>query len=207
MHHTIHEIIKFNTDEFTLERLHEPFSSVTMTVTMSRLLQFLIEHHGNNVTKDDILSQVWEAHGLRASTHSMNKYISELRQMFRTLGVDDEVIVTIPRVGFSIPAAVTISSPVVEIRQDSLVLPELSAKKQNYFFKNYQIILLVTMIVFFLGTLFYVFQTDINHEEEDIYTAAQKTYPIGMIDDCPVVALNRLQKISSRGIWKLPGIF
>nr|WP_283093678.1 winged helix-turn-helix domain-containing protein [Citrobacter sp. JGM124] len=160
-----------------------------MTVTMSRLLQFLIEHHGNNVTKDEILSQVWETHGLRASTHSMNKYISELRQMFRTLGVSEEVIVTIPRVGFSIPETVMVSLLVSKGGLDDLPAPESIPKGKSYYFNNYRVILLIAMVVFFLGALIYTFYTDTNDGGEDIYTTAQETYPIGMIDACPVVAL------------------
>ena len=189
MHYILHNTIEFNTDELTLERLHEPFAAVTLTVTMSRLLLFLVEHHGNNVTKDDILSQVWEANGLRASTHSLNKYISELRQMFRTLGVDEEVIVTIPRVGFSIPETILISSLADAAPQSDLPLSESHSKEQGYRFKDYQFILLVIMILLLSGSLFYILYFTADEGVSDVYTTIQKTYPVGMIETCPVVAL------------------
>jgi len=187
VHYIIDKTISFNSNEHTLEQNHEPHTVVTLTVTMSRLLLFLIEKHGESVTKDDILSQVWEAHGLRASTNSLNKYISDLRQMFRTLGLDSEVIVTIPRVGFSVPTAIIISAVNnAEMESDSVATEE-HVKAPNDSVFTYQYVLLFVAILFLSGLIFYVFYPKSNNE--DSFVTLQQTYPIGMIGNCPVVAL------------------
>lgn len=187
MHYIIDKTIRFNVNEYTLEQAHEPHTVVTLTVTMSRLLLFLIEKHGENVTKDDILSQVWEAHGLRASTNSLNKYISDLRQTFRTLGVSDEVIVTIPRLGFSVPADIAILMVNHSDVENDSVVEEHVVKESTDSVFTYQYILLFFVVLFISGVIFYIFHSENTDEYSSV--TIQKTYPIGMIGDCPVVAL------------------
>ncbi|WP_300000346.1 winged helix-turn-helix domain-containing protein [uncultured Cedecea sp.] len=187
MHYIIQNAIRFDPADYTLEQTHEPHTVVTLTVTMSRLLLFLVEKHGENVTKDDILSQVWEAHGLRASTNSLNKYISDLRQMFRALGLEDEIIATIPRVGFSISGAIVISTV---SRMESEIVPIVSAtplEERRDGLRTYQYVFLFIVVLFLSGLLFYIFHP--KDSDEDIYTTTQKSYPVGMIDTCPVVSL------------------
>ncbi|MCS3430976.1 winged helix-turn-helix domain-containing protein [Klebsiella sp. BIGb0407] len=198
MHYIIDKTLRFNSDNHTLEQTNEPHAVVTLTITMSRLLLFLIEKHGENVTKDDILSQVWEAHGLRASTNSLNKYISDLRQMFRTLGLNDEIIVTIPRVGFSVPAAIISAANNSEPEGD-LAVAEKTVEESGDSVSTYQYILLFVAILFLSGLLFYVFHSENN--DEDSFVTFQQTYPIGMIDNCPVVALKPIaENLKSRNM-------
>ncbi|MHA1071624.1 winged helix-turn-helix domain-containing protein [Enterobacter ludwigii] len=75
-------------------------AAVTLTLTMSRLLACLLDRHGEAITRNDLLDSVWDAHGLRSSSHTLNKYISELRKHFVQMGIADECITTLPRVGF-----------------------------------------------------------------------------------------------------------
>ncbi|WP_353142673.1 winged helix-turn-helix domain-containing protein [Enterobacter sp.] len=75
-------------------------STVILTLTMKRLLTCLLEKHGQVLTRNELLDNVWDAHGLRSSNHTLNKYISELRKHFVQLGITNECITTVPRVGF-----------------------------------------------------------------------------------------------------------
>lgn len=83
-------------------------SAVTLTATTSRLLKFLLDHREHVVYRNEILEKVWDAHGLRTSSHSLNKYISDLRATFRNMGCMEEIIVTVPRVGFMISSGIAI---------------------------------------------------------------------------------------------------
>lgn len=87
-------------------------SHLTLTATTSRLLTYLLNHKDRVVLRDEILEHVWDAHGLRSSGHSLNKYISDLRNVFRSLGMTEEVIVTVPKQGFTI-------SPDIEVTRIS----------------------------------------------------------------------------------------
>jgi len=202
VHYIIHKAIRYNSHEHTLEQTDGPHMVVNLTITMSRLLLFLIEKHGENVTKDDILSQVWEAHGLRSSTNSLNKYISDLRQMFRTLDLDDEVIVTIPRVGFSISSSIIISTVNnTEPESDSTVIENLLKERSDGLLIS-RYVLLFIVLLFLSGMLFYIFNSkDNSSNHDDVYTVVQETYPVGMIDTCPVVSLKPVaENIKSRSI-------
>jgi DNA-binding winged-HTH domains len=75
-------------------------SVILLTLTMSRLLSSLLDRHGEAITRNELLDNVWDAHGLRSSSHTLNKYISTLRKHFVQLGIADECITTLPRVGF-----------------------------------------------------------------------------------------------------------
>ncbi|MGI3450937.1 transcriptional regulator [Citrobacter freundii] len=84
-------------------------STVTLTLTMNRLLACLLEKQGQVLTRNELLDSVWDAHGLRSSSHTLNKYISELRKHFVQFGIVEECITTVPRVGFMFNSDVEIS--------------------------------------------------------------------------------------------------
>ncbi|WP_260440753.1 winged helix-turn-helix domain-containing protein [Serratia marcescens] len=76
----------------------------TLTATLNRLLSTLVRNNNLVVSRDTLLTQVWEAHGQVASGNNLNNTISILRKMFAALGEDD-IIVTLPRQGFMFTAA------------------------------------------------------------------------------------------------------
>ena len=100
MLYTINSIITFRPDDGAIWINDHEESMQILTVTCSRLLKLLLENHGNVVTRDEILEKVWDAYGLRASNNSLNQYISIVRRHFQMLGITEEVITTIPKVGF-----------------------------------------------------------------------------------------------------------
>lgn len=100
MLYTINNNIKFRDNDGSIWIENAEESEIILTITTARLLSLLLSRHGEVVSRDNILSQVWDFYGLRSSNNSLNKYISDLRRVFRNLGLEDEVIVTIPRVGF-----------------------------------------------------------------------------------------------------------
>lgn len=73
---------------------------INLTATTNRLLAYLLERQGIVSSREDILEKVWLSYGLRSSNHSLNKYVADLRKMFTSFGLNIEVIVTVPTVGF-----------------------------------------------------------------------------------------------------------
>lgn len=92
--------IRYRTEDGAMWLQDDEHSLIVLTVIMNRLLSFLIEQRGQVVTRDDLLHNVWDLHGLHSSNHTLNKYLSELRKQFRNFGVTTECITTIPRIGF-----------------------------------------------------------------------------------------------------------
>lgn len=92
--------LMFRTEDGALWPSGDERSAVILTLTMSRLLVCLLERRGEAITRNELLDSVWDAHGLRSSSHTLNKYISSLRKYFVQLGIAGECITTLPRVGF-----------------------------------------------------------------------------------------------------------
>lgn len=92
--------IRYRTDDGAIWLQDDEGSLIILTVIMNRLLSYLIEQRGQMVTRDELLQNVWDMHGLHSSNHTLNKYLSELRKHFKNFGVTPECIVTIPRIGF-----------------------------------------------------------------------------------------------------------
>lgn len=69
-----------------------------LAYTESRILDFLIKNNGNIVSKDKIIEYSWT--GRVVAETSLAKSISNLRKIFRECHFHDDVIQTIPRLGY-----------------------------------------------------------------------------------------------------------
>lgn len=59
-------------------------------------------------TRDELLTNVWEEHGLVGSNNNLNTYISEIRKKLELIGIDPHLIVTVPKKGFRLDAPVSL---------------------------------------------------------------------------------------------------
>ncbi|AGP46877.1 MULTISPECIES: winged helix-turn-helix domain-containing protein [Serratia] len=114
MKYIINKIVVFNSEELTLF-LYENNQVVTrLTKPASRLLLELIQNNKKNITRDDLLERVWTTYGFTASNAGLNNYISELRKAFALLGLANEIIVTIPKLGFRFEGYIDLINPYAE---------------------------------------------------------------------------------------------
>ncbi|WP_353243901.1 winged helix-turn-helix domain-containing protein [Providencia sp.] len=65
-------------------------------------------------TRDELLTNVWEEHGLVGSNNNLNTYISEIRKKFELIGIDPHLIVTVPKKGFRL------DTPVVFFKEENI---------------------------------------------------------------------------------------
>ncbi|POT57185.1 transcriptional regulator [Citrobacter amalonaticus] len=100
MEYLINSQVRYRTDDGAIWPVRDDESVIILTITMNRLLVYLLERQGQVVKRDELLNNVWDLHGLRSSSHTLNKYISEIRKHFMRAGIHHECITTIPRVGF-----------------------------------------------------------------------------------------------------------
>lgn len=98
-----------------------------LTVTTSRLLSLLLHHHGNVVSRDTIFEEVWDAFDKTPSDKNLNQNIFLLRKNFQNLGLDSEIITTIPRVGFIISNSVDVR----KINHENSAIQEKDAVKNK----------------------------------------------------------------------------
>lgn len=124
MKYIINNNIKYHEDKSELELLHADAEPIVLTGTLNRLLSALVRNNNVILSREALLTQVWEDHGQVASGNNLNNSISMLRKIFTSLGVE-EIIVTLPRQGFMFT---TSSLNTAEDSLPVLALPTLVTK-------------------------------------------------------------------------------
>ncbi|EMG9607107.1 hypothetical protein FKD06_20800 [Serratia sp. SRS-8-S-2018] len=104
MRYIINNNIKYHEDRSELVSVHDDIPPIMLTATLNRLLSTLVRNNNLVLSRETLLTQVWEAHGQVASGNNLNNTISILRKAFSSLG-EEEIIVTLPRQGFMFTAA------------------------------------------------------------------------------------------------------
>ncbi|MCG3723818.1 winged helix family transcriptional regulator [Vibrio cincinnatiensis] len=106
----INNVVLYNSSDGTLRRIDAPSDdeSISLTPTANRLLELLIKHQGSPIEKDILLTEAWDKFGLKGSYSSLNQYISQLRKVLLLQMENNEIIITIPKVGFMLSDSVVI---------------------------------------------------------------------------------------------------
>lgn len=95
-----------------------------LTNTANRILSLLLTSPGEIIARDDLLEQVWIAHGQVASNSSLNQYVSILRKTLTKMTGISDTIISHPRVGFSFSAAINVRLDEAESVHDALHITE-----------------------------------------------------------------------------------
>ncbi|MGS2874912.1 winged helix-turn-helix domain-containing protein [Enterobacter huaxiensis] len=101
MRFDIEGFITFDTEDASLLNLLTG-DCVELSQTSTRLLAELLSHRGDILSRNEIFHSVFDKYGARASNSNLNQYISTLRRNLSELGVEKEIITTVPRIGFKI---------------------------------------------------------------------------------------------------------
>lgn len=96
----INEHIIFDSDMSTLGPEDSQEELIPVSNPTKRLLLLLIAHHGEAIKREVIFKKVWDDYGMVSSNNNLNQCVSKLRKIMKNLGMDEEVIVTIPKIGF-----------------------------------------------------------------------------------------------------------
>ncbi|MCV3771637.1 winged helix-turn-helix domain-containing protein [Enterobacter sp. RD4-1-1] len=96
----------FDPEAHSISLVGQPESVLTLSAPAVRLLQEFIKHKGCDLSREELITRVWEEFGFTPSGNNLNKAVSELRKSFQSLGEGHEFIVTVPRYGFRFDAEV-----------------------------------------------------------------------------------------------------
>ena len=124
MRFDIEGFITFDTEEASLVNLLTG-DCIELSATSTRLLTNLLQYRGDIISRVDIFQSVFEKYGARPSNSNLNQYISTLRRSLADLGIEKNVIITVPRIGFKISEEVIITSD--NDYSSSFTLPVLTA--------------------------------------------------------------------------------
>ncbi|HGM5488518.1 TPA: transcriptional regulator [Serratia fonticola] len=108
MKYRFNDRIIFDVDTGTLSPSDLFDDSVTISNPSKRLLQLLITHQGDAVSREVIFKKVWDDYGMVSSNNNLNQCVSKLRRVIKALGIDGEVIVTVPKVGFMLHSEIQV---------------------------------------------------------------------------------------------------
>lgn len=123
MRFDIEGFITFDTEEASLVNLLTG-DCIELSATSTRLLTSLLQYRGDIISRVDIFQTVFEKYGARPSNSNLNQYISTLRRSLADLGIEKNVIITVPRIGFKISEDVIITTD--NDYSSSITLPTLS---------------------------------------------------------------------------------
>lgn len=100
MKFSFNQQVIFDSDTGTLFLVDAPDDPVQISSPTKRLLLLLVCHRGEVIHREVIFKKVWDDFGMISSNNNLNHCISKLRRILRNLGLEDEVITTVPKMGF-----------------------------------------------------------------------------------------------------------
>ncbi|TNV22523.1 hypothetical protein FH968_00240 [Buttiauxella sp. B2] len=97
-------------DESGIRLKMEPPGSTDIKITNQswRILALLVQEQGRTVSREILFKSIWEDFGLISSNSSLTQYVSLLRKAFNHLGLDEDLIITVPKVGFMVNPDISI---------------------------------------------------------------------------------------------------
>lgn len=107
----------------------ETNDTMQLPATAARILSLFIRYHGSTLSRAEILSYVWEEYGYKASNNTLSQYVSLIRKNFQHLGLQTDLIITIPRTGFLLPKSVEVK--VIINRENTDVAKDESLYSDN----------------------------------------------------------------------------
>jgi DNA-binding winged helix-turn-helix (wHTH) protein len=102
----INFVLYFDSDTRVLALKNDENLSIELSKPANRLLCELIINNKITLEREDIIKSVWADYGFSTSTATLSNHISELRKAFANLGLNKEMIVTVPKIGFRLEAEI-----------------------------------------------------------------------------------------------------
>lgn len=111
--------------------------SITLTAPSNACLLIVLTHGENVTTQKYLFEQVWEIHGLPINNNTFYQNISIIRKAFRFIGMEKQVIVTIPRRGIKVAGRVSVCEfPDNELVVENEGVSEKTKPPRNYSVDN-----------------------------------------------------------------------
>lgn len=139
--YVINDLIHFDSEAFTLYRADEPTEPLRIGAIASRCLGLLLQANGEIVGKRELMAGAWGAFGLEVTENSLAQVVRQLRVALDKLQPGQELILTVPRIGYRIneqvqlldaaqPAAHAPAAPTSEVAPQPLP-PALPVEHQH----------------------------------------------------------------------------
>ncbi|ELE9730693.1 winged helix-turn-helix domain-containing protein [Enterobacter kobei] len=147
---------------------------VRLPPTAVCILLILFSSQSSPVERSTFIEQVNARFGFDLSNNTLNQYISLLRKNIKSLGVDDDLIITVPRVGFYISRDLN----VIE-KSSSPIAPNLSTLSAGRSRENRGVFICIIIILAFIAEMLYL---TLPRDLKPQSYLLEKTGKIGMCD-------------------------
>lgn len=172
MPYIIDDAVMFNEIKGSLVNLNTE-DEINLPPTASCILLMLCHSNGAPVERGEVIESVRLKFGFDVSNNTLSQYISLLRKNLRSLGIEDDVIMTVPKVGFYISTDIKIEEKTSSFSGN---------EKETFFAGTQKMKPRFYLVIFFLLILVseVVLVSLSSHSEPDIYPMVQH----GKIGDC-----------------------
>ncbi|AMG56712.1 winged helix-turn-helix domain-containing protein [Pantoea vagans] len=106
MIYIIDDQVTYNSDDCTLGHLPTQ-ETLSLSISSGRLFEQLLNSEGEILSRDTLLTEVWDKYGLRGSNSNLNQYLSILRRALAAYGCEN-LIITIPKIGIRLNTEIKI---------------------------------------------------------------------------------------------------
>lgn len=100
----------FDADANELHSLNDETVTISLNAPTARCLKMLLESKGKVISREEFLTEVWNARGIVVSQNTFYQNISLLRKSLEQAGLSKEVIVTVRQRGFVLASDIEITS-------------------------------------------------------------------------------------------------
>ncbi|MCT4709985.1 winged helix-turn-helix domain-containing protein [Enterobacteriaceae bacterium H11S18] len=183
MTYIINGIIKYKPEDGTLWNIDDPERVLTLTLTNSNLLQFILDSNGDVLSREAVLENIWDKQGLRSSNNTLNQYISISRRTLSLLGAD-EVIITVPRIGFCLNGNVKVVKEIDKTDRLSTSATSVNVAKEASGIKRGLLVLLFFLMLLVIFVLSYHRRSTSPHEERAETTLEQQNNENAVLTLC-----------------------
>ncbi|KIC84828.1 transcriptional regulator [Pantoea agglomerans] len=129
-HYIVNGLIEFNPAASTLKNLNDPENLIVLNSPAGRCLLLLITRNGTIVTQQEFMDIVWERNGMLVSPNTFYQNISILRKGLKKIGLPEDPVVTIPRVGLTLASGTEIT------KRSSEKLVKINHENAHFMDKN-----------------------------------------------------------------------
>lgn len=171
----INNSIIFNSDDGSLVNKTRADDIIVLPYMAARVLTCLLINAGKVVPREAIFDYVWSGNEMLASNNSLTQYVSFIRKNLLDLECQEDLIKTIPRVGFYL------SGDNVSNYEDSV----LSLLKDDFFSKYIFVILSFIILLIVLICQFFLLKDRLTSKE---------LFYFGEIDSCKIYTLKRVSE-------------
>lgn len=103
------ETVLFVPGRNLLIAVEDSSTQLALSNPASQCLLLLIQHHGQVVEREHFFQEVWLNNGSQVTNNNFYQNMSLLRRAFKEFGLNDEFIITVPKVGIRLSQELVIA--------------------------------------------------------------------------------------------------